>query len=47
MYRRNRLLELLAFEDRRFACEIFGRSEVSINVVGLVPFHPNRRASNV
>jgi hypothetical protein len=32
---------------RRSALEIFGRSEESISVVGMVPFHPNRRAANL
>jgi hypothetical protein len=32
---------------RRLACEIFGRSEESISVVGIDPFHPSRRAANL
>jgi hypothetical protein len=42
------LLQLLADEDgTALVCEIFGRSEESISVVGMVPFHPSRRAANL
>jgi hypothetical protein len=32
---------------RRLASETFGRSDDSSSVVGLVPFHRNRRAANL
>jgi len=48
MCRSDRLLKLFADKDRTaLGLEIFGRSEESISVVGILPFQPSRQAANL